>query len=67
MPFPQLNEQKFYTEYTFHKEINFLILKVCFKSIRNAIPAPTAAALILGQVLSEKKQLKVSAHLTFNV
>lgn len=36
-------------------EINFLILEMCFKSIRNAIPAPTAAALILAEVLSENE------------
>jgi hypothetical protein len=28
---------------------------MCLKSIRNAIPAPTAAALIVAQVLSENE------------
>lgn len=35
--------------------IFFLVSEVCFKSIRNTIPAPTAAASMLAQVLSENE------------
>jgi hypothetical protein len=46
-----------------HKEINFL--EVCFKSIKNTNPAPTAAALILAQVLSENETTEVFS--SFNI